>query len=238
MTVGEFTYTRTFPAVNLWQTAYFPFEIPVEVLVNKGYEVGYFYDIHFEFNDGEINMQNNPDLHIMKVKSGTLRANYPYVIKPTAEADLNLVLEFENIVLHSVNDMKTVESSSTVHTFEFAGLYKGTSCSDFAGDAPCYTITTKGEFKKIAKTVSSLPSLRVYMTIKAKDGEPVIFNETNAPEYIRMRVIGEENEDGTTTIYDVNAEEAEEMIFDLSGRRVLETEKGIYIKNGKKVLVK
>ena len=237
MTVGEFTYKRTLPAVNLWQTAYFPFEIPVEVLAEKGYEVGYFYDIHFEFKDGKINMEDAPELHFLKINSGTLRANYPYLIRPTAEADLNLVLEFEDIVLHSVNDMTTVESSSTVHTFEFAGLYKRTLCSEYAGDAPCYTVTTKGECKKVAKT-ANLPSFRVYMTIKAKDGSPVIFDETNAPEYIRMRVIGEENEDGTTTIYDVNAEEAEEMIFDLSGRRVLEIEKGIYIKNGKKVLVK
>ena len=237
MTVGEFTYMRTLPAVNMWQTAYFPFEIPVEVLHEKGYEVAYFYDIHFEFNNGEINMNAAPDLHVMKISSGTLRANYPYVIKPTANAELTLKLEFEDIVLHSISNMRSVESSSTVHTFEFAGLYKRTLCSEFAGEAPCYTVTNKGEFKKVAKTVN-LPSFRVYMTIKTKDGSPVILDEETAPEYIKMRVIGEENEDGTTTIYDVNDERAEEMIFDLSGRRVLETEKGIYIVNGKKVLVK
>ena len=75
------------------------------------------------------------------------------------------------------------------------------------------------------------------MYILSKDGSPIILSD-EAAKSIKIRIVGEENEDGTTTIYDVNAEEAEEMIFDLSGRRVLETEKGIYIKNGKKVYVK
>ena len=52
-------------------------------------------------------------------------------------------------------------------------------------------------------------------------------------------VRGEEMLDGTTVIYDVETEDCDvDVIYDLSGRRVLETEKGVYIINGKKVLVK
>ena len=56
-----------------------------------------------------------------------------------------------------------------------------------------------------------------------------------------MRVVGEEGEDGTTQIYDVevDAEQTFDGIFDLQGRRVLEPQKGgLYIINGKKVVVK
>jgi hypothetical protein len=43
----------------------------------------------------------------------------------------------------------------------------------------------------------------------------------------------------TTTIEGVDAEVEEDVIYDLSGRRITEiTNSGIYIVNGKKVLVK
>lgn len=55
---------------------------------------------------------------------------------------------------------------------------------------------------------------------------------------VGVRVVGEENEDGTTVIYDaeVNREDYG-TIYDLQGRKVTEiTEPGIYIVNGKKYL--
>jgi hypothetical protein len=76
------------------------------------------------------------------------------------------------------------------------------------------------------------------MTMTAKAGAPYIIPD-EVMKSIGARVVGEENEDGTTVIYDVNAENGEDVIYDLNGRRVLETEKGgLYIINGKKVLVK
>ena len=53
-----------------------------------------------------------------------------------------------------------------------------------------------------------------------------------------MRVAGEESEDGSTIIYDVeNDVQTVDYIYDLQGRRVLEPQKGgLYIINGKKVI--
>ena len=85
---------------------------------------------------------------------------------------------------------------------------------------------------------ASLSPFRVYMSIIAKDGSPIILNDV-AAESISMRVIGEENEDGTTFIYDVemDGEHTSDYIYDLQGRRVLEPQKGgLYIVNGKKVV--
>ena len=61
---------------------------------------------------------------------------------------------------------------------------------------------------------------------------------------MRMRLAGEENEDGTNVIYDVEADEElkgengkVKAIYDLQGRRVLEPKKGgLYIINNKKVI--
>lgn len=240
MTVGKLTYKRTIPNAGVWQSMYVPFEIPVSMLKELGYDVAYFLDVHFEIADGVIDMSKSPDAHVIKINDGTLKANFPYAIRANATANLNLELELEDVVLSTSNeeDMNVVESSSTVNRFVFGGTYTRAIPSELTGDnnAICYAVSKKGEFKMMGET-AGLPPFRVYMTIIAKDGAPVKY-EGNPAESIAIRVIGEENEDGTTTIYDVNAEEAEEMIFDLSGRRVLETEKGIYIKNGKKVYVK
>jgi hypothetical protein len=59
-----------------------------------------------------------------------------------------------------------------------------------------------------------------------------------AAHSIRMRLVGEESEDGTTVIYDVEAAEpGAGYIYDLQGRRVFEPEKGgLYIINNRKVI--
>ena len=234
--VGTLRYERRFVNAGAWQTFYVPFEIPVQTLLDLGYEVAYFYDVHFETNDeGAIDPESIPSLHVMKITSGTMKANYPYAIKPTTEDACTLELELEDVTLYPASKGTVVESSTTVTRFEFGGLYTRTICSDYAGDGvPCYTLVSSGSFKKVAST-TNLTSFRVYMTIKSKDGSPVI----NAPEYVSMRVIGEEREDGTTTIYDVfyNETVGDDMIYDLQGRRILEPQKGeMYIINGKKVI--
>ena len=62
------------------------------------------------------------------------------------------------------------------------------------------------------------------------------FEYPSDSQAIRMRSVNANGEE-TTGINGVDAEQADDFIFDLHGRRVLETEKGgIYIKNGKKIL--
>lgn len=241
LSVGTLTYERTLPAAGNWYPLYVPFETPVKTLKDLGYEVAFFYDVHFEvLADGVINPESAPDVHLIKIndETATLKANFPYVIRASQSADLSLVLEFNNATLFSTATMNSVESGSTINRFIFAGTYKKATPEGLTGVAkvPCYAITNSGTFKQMGETAELAP-FRVYMSIIAKDGSPVILNEV-AAESIRMRVIGEENEDGTTTIYDVEADEQTvDYIYDLQGRRVLDPQKGgLYIVNGKKVI--
>ena len=237
--IGTLTYQRTLATVGQWQPLFVPFEIPVATLTAMGYEVAFFYDVHFKvLTGGEIDPASAPDVHLIKIKEGTLKANYPYVIRAKENAELTLVLN--NVVLHTTdaNAMNSVESGSTLNRFIFAGNYIRSNRAELTGDdnIPCYWITKSGAMKKMAST-NYLGAFRVFMYIVAKDGSPVIMNDEVAGE-IRMLVIGEENENGETIIYDViSTEQKSEKIFDLQGRRVLSPVKGnLYIINGKKVV--
>jgi hypothetical protein len=85
---------------------------------------------------------------------------------------------------------------------------------------------------------TSLVPFRIYLTMANRDGSPLAPEELNA-QTISMRLVGEESEDGTTVIYDleISEEQAVDHIYDLQGRRVLEPKKGsLYIIGNKKVV--
>ena len=241
MTVGTLTYKRNFSksGVGDWQGFYVPFEVPVSDLADLGYEVAYILDVHYEYDYDKFDIKGAPNTHIIKLNSGILRANHPYVIRPTKDADLNLVLQYTDATLFStVENVIAVESSSTTHRFVFSGTYKTAKRAELNGsdDIPCYLINNDGEFQAIGPNVN-IATFRVYLSIYKKDGSPVILDETAGS--IKMRVIGEEDENGETVIYDVemDGEQTSDYIYDLHGRRVMEPQKGgIYIVNGKKVV--
>ena len=241
LTIGTLTYERKLMKSGVWQSLYVPFEIPVEKLTELGYEAAFFYDVHFDvIEGGMIDPESYPEVHLIKIKQGTLKAHYPYVIRASKDADLNLSLVLENTKLYTTaeSEMNSVESGSTINRFIFAGTYKKASPVELTGNAgvPCYAITNSGIFAQVPES-SKISEFRVYMTIIAKDGSPVILNDVVA-ESIKMRAIGEENEDGTTLIYDVeNDAQSVDYIYDVQGRRVLEPQKGsLYVINGKKVI--
>ena len=236
-TVGTLTYERSFArAGNNWQALYVPFEIPVQVLTDLGFEVAFFLDVHFEYDDVNYQITGAPTVHIIKITEGTLKANFPYVIRNNnSTSDLSLVLN--DVTLYNTNDVNVVESSSTTTKFVFAGSYKSRTRAELNGsdEIPCYLLNNSGKMQKIGPSVMVNP-FRVYMSIINKEGSPFILDDL-ASESIKMRVIGEQ--DGETTdikYYEYVNNQNVDFIYDLQGRRVLEPKKGgIYIINGKKV---
>ena len=102
-----------------------------------------------------------------------------------------------------------------------------------------YAVTANVETGKAVwdnNIIAAMNPFRFYMAVTSREEENMPISKIKS---MGIAVRGEELPDGTTLIYDVEAEVIEDMIFDLQGRRVLETEtSGIYIKGGKKVLVK
>ena len=221
-TVGTLTYKRTL-AENVWNPLYLPFEISVEELVDN-YDIAYYNQmISIDTdNDGAF---DDYEMEVAYITTGTLRANYPYFIRPKSADDCELEYVANDVTLYPAYEKKIV-TSSVANIFTLSGTHKAMSVSDLDG---CYAVSADGW----APSTSGIKAHRLYLKIEENDNSP--FATTRAKS-IRIVVAGE----GTTGVEGVKTENAEvEAIYDLSGRRVLEAEKGgIYIVNGVKTLVK
>ena len=227
--VEKLTYYRELPNTE-WNSLYVPFEIEVTDELLEDYEVAYMNNMHTydTDDDGSIDQM---EMEIIKIKNGTLKANYPYFIraKNTEAMDMNLVIE--NALVESTVE-RTVSCQSIRSIFELRGIYERMRQVDFAEMyGTHYAISTEGGWWR----TEGLNPFRAYLTIIPRSGTPV-----NAPAVrsIGITVGGEENTTGVTEVKTENGEWKTE-IYDLQGRRINEiTESGIYIVDGKKVIVK
>ena len=249
--VAQVTYNRTLPNLK-WNALYLPVEIPVSEL-RDNYDVAYFNNMHAydRNNDGTV---DEMDMEIFFITEGTLHANHPYFIraKNNAAKQMNLVLT--NVTLHSTEaaNCTSITTSSAYMNFKLKGVYKRIYVSstnipvnpnpeapisnDYDSDESiygCYAITASGAWSPIA-VGSYLNPFRLYLKMTDRDGTPVKMDQ--ALQTIRIRVHGE---DGTTDIEEhcINGQQST-TIYDLQGRRVVNPAKGIYIVNGKKVMIK
>ena len=215
-----------------WNSIYLPFEVPVTEGLLDEFEFAYVNDMHSADTDdnGEI---DEIEMEIVKIKTGTLHANHPYFIRAKSEYTI-LQLSCENTTLHATKET-TLNCSSIYMDYAIVGSYKHIKGTEFAS-MPAdryYAISIDGGWWQIPED-SSLYPFRAYLSMTARDGSPVKVSD-EAMRSIRIREKGE----GTTGIEEVKGENGEvKTIYDLQGRRVEVPNKGLYIINGKKVLIK
>ena len=226
MTIGKLTYKRTLSSES-YNALYVPFEIPVDSL-SDNYDVFYIYDVRSYDND-EDGTPDDWDMEVFKFNKGTLKANYPYFIRPKSTAALDMVLTLEDATLCK-SEEKSVVCSSVFMTYEVKGLYHKVESGDLYGH---YGISNKGRWIPIQNAV--LSPFRFHLKMTNNDGSSVNVSE-EALSSMRIRVIGE----GSTTDIEHLKQESNRPaeIYDMQGRRVQTPAKGFYIVNGKKVYIK
>ena len=235
--IGRVTYTRTLN--NTWNALYVPFQIELTEEFLADYDVAYINDVRSYDWDDDSEL-DGWDIEIIKIKKlGKLKANHPYVIRPKNAEAMNLNISQIATTLHSTAPDKqiTLICSSVYKRYTVKGIYAKSVSSDLNNGDYIYAINKKGEWQKMGLETSLVP-FRMYLTIENIDGSPLDVSES-AIQSIRMHVVGEETEDGTTLIHDIEMveKEAEDVIYDLQGRRVLEPKKGCpYIINNQKVI--
>ena len=236
-TVIELTYTRTLN--KAWNALYVPFQIELTEEFLANYDVAYINDVRsYDWNeDGEL---DDWDVEIIKLKKlGKLKAHHPYVIRPKNDEAMNLNITLQDVMLYSTaaQNHHTITCASAYKQYAIKGVYNKTISADLDNGNYVYAVNKSGEWQKMGLETSLVP-FRLYLTMANKDGSPIDANEFTA-QSMRMRLVGEIDENGATVIYDVEMDEEQgsDHIYDLQGRRILEPKKGnLYIINNKKVI--
>lgn len=221
-TVGILTYKRTL-IEGIWNPLYLPFDIELTDELLENYEFADYNQMISIDSDGD-RVPDDFEMELFIYTGGVLNANYPYFIRPKNAEACALEIVQEDATLYAVKEISLV-TSSVKNTFKLSGTYKAMGASDLEGS---YAISTDGDWA----FTESLKPHRLYFTITDNNGSAVV------SKAIRMVVRGEGGLEGTTAIENVEAESTVgDVIYDFSGRRVFEPEKGgIYIVNGKKVI--
>lgn len=218
-------YVRTFNN-NKWQALYVPFDL----VYNKSW-AGSFELAKVTGVVETVDAENNVVWFYVTaetVESGTIPANTPCIIR-SLQAEGTSVMR--TIALTSGSRIEAVDGNSFVktgnrgNTYRFKGQYT-------AGNLPKndYTFAmSKGALCQPVNDAIRLGAYRWYLEITPKSE-----NATVTFSFGRF-----DDVEGTTGLENVKVEIVDnDVYYDLSGRRVENPTKGIYIKNGKKVYVK
>ncbi len=174
--------------------------------------MAYIYDTRQYDNDGD-GVKDETVIESFVMKSGVLSANYPYLIRAKEVS---------------------IDCSSVFDTYTFTGTYSRMSSEELPQGEGYYALSG-GVWRPVADG-SSLGAFRFYLKVDSRSGSTV----ANARS-IRMRVMDEDsNVEETTNIDDaqLSMDETPAAIYDLQGRCVENPAKGIYVVNGKKVMIK
>jgi hypothetical protein len=220
----EITYKRTFNNTE-WQALYVPFEIPVTEKFLEEFEVADLNDIR-QYDHDNNGVADETVVEAFMVTDGVLEANYPYLIRAKVAGEKSITVTDATLYATEEN---SIDCSSVHERYIFTSTYSTIATSALTG---CYALNN-GIWQPVADD-ASLGAFRFYLSIESRDGN------MPAARNIRMRIIGKETGDGTTSIDNISDAENlnSEMIYDLKGRSVTAPEKGLYIINGKKVFIK
>ena len=229
---GDITYNRTFSEAGQYATMCLPFDLPVTNAQEKFEQV--------YVAQGNIIHNTSTDMYILMLlnpEGESIPAGTPFFVK-TKDTDVKL----QNNVLCSMTTTPATTPLTVVDWDGKSGLMtqcpdvnvtcSGTlaACTDF--DETYYTFNTDGSFGN-RRADANFPAYRMYLNIT---------NKSNQAAPILMSIGIFDDDDNTTGILNVMPvvlkKSVAEGTFTIDGRAVKGAlSKGLYIVNGKKVVV-
>ena len=229
----DVSYTRNFTNTN-WQALYLPFSLNYEDWKDD-FEIAYINAISQEDNndDGKI---DKTVLEFVKMTGGSTVPNTPYLIraKKTGEKTISV----ENTTVYPA-EKNSIDCSTTTATFTFTGTYDDISSYLSLMMNTFYVI----DGDKLSRaTISKHPkAFQWYMTIKSRNGDYAEYDSNTAKE-ITISVLDDEEATGIRQMQMTNDELPvyNSSVYDMNGRKINENslKPGMYIKNGKKIIIK
>lgn len=226
--VYELNYARNFGGTN-WTTWYVPFELTLTPELCQKYAFSRINNVH-QYDDDNDGVADRTIVESFNQAEGvTLKANYPYLVRALTDADKEMVITLNYVEL-AMAESKHIDCMSVDHTYTFTGTYNEMGDGGNEADSPLSLFDYSDGNMWV--NFHSLPAQRHYLVITPRDGS----TPTLAPARVMLQVIGDETVTGIVNLYSNDKRSAE--TYDLSGRRVGSNQRGLLIKNGKKVLVK
>lgn len=218
MDLQTLTYTRTFNNKE-WQALYVPFGMSYADW-SADFDIARINDVHQPDEDEDGNIDGTT-IEIIQVKSGSIEPHTPYLIRAKSTGDKTITLT--DTKLYGAQT-KRYDVSSWYTLFTFVGTYAPISGTDMVNGG--YYALGGGELHP-SDGSGALSSYRWYLQITDRDGKT---------HNVKSISIVDNSE--VTGVASLEAQPARQNAFDLSGRRVNNLKKGMYIINGKKYMVK
>ena len=226
----DVSYTRNFTNTN-WQAIYLPFSLKYEDWKDD-FEVARINAVH-QYDDNDDGDIDRTILEFVKMKNddSVIEPNTPYLIK--AKNSGKKTISVENTTLYE-SKANSIECSTTTEQFSFIGLYKKPSFIFYSQTFISKYVMDKGLLSELTAQ-SNIGPYRWYMTRENRNSAYGINNNNTAKE-ISIRVVGEE----TTGVANIQHASPNTQTYDLNGRKVNENnlKPGIYVRNGRKVVIK
>lgn len=214
-----------------WNSFFVPFDFTLTDEMLNDFEFATLYAIALENGNG------GPVISYKMKKAGDkIAAFFPCLIK--AKATGKQKLNVGEVDYKSIKEVTPTDCSSTTELFTFHPVMENTYIAAKKG---YYLNSEKKSFVYNIHPEAYLPPFRYYMTIQDRATKNYIVPDNGGASKAKICVIGENEPTGITDLVD-EAANASGKVYNLQGVVVGNTTeglpKGVYIKNGRKIIVK
>ena len=221
------TLTKTFSSTG-WNAIFVPFDFTLTAEMLNDFEFAKVYAVIAE--------NNAPVVYFKTVAANDKISAYsPYLIKAKTAGSHSLNV---GAVTYKSNAGEPPYSATIDEIYTFYPVMENTYT---AAEKGYYIDSELNSFVYNSNPGAHIPPLRYYMTIQDKGTKDYIVPASGGASKVKFCVIGEDEPTGITDMVD-DAANASGKIYNLQGVEVGNTTeglpKGVYIKNGRKIIVK
>ena len=214
-----------------WYSFFVPFDFTLTDEMLNQFEFATLYATALENGNG------NPVISYKKAKAGDkIAAFFPCLIKAKVTGEQKLVVD--EVDYKSMKGVTPKDCSSITELYTFYPVMENTYIADKHG---YYLNSEQNSFVYNAHPEAHIRPLRYYMTIQDRGDMSYIEPANGGASKVKFCVIGEDEPTGITDMVD-DAANASGKVYNLQGVVVGNTTeglpKGVYIKNGRKIIVK
>lgn len=214
-----------------WNAFFVPFDFTLTEEMLNDFEFATLYATALENGNG------SPAISYKMAKAGDkIAAFYPCLIKAKATGELKL--NVSEVDYKSIKGVTPKDCSSIPELYTFHPVMENTYIAAKHG---YYLKSEQNSFFYNTHPEAYIQPLRYYMTIQDRGDMSYIEPDNGGASKVKICVIGEDEPTGITDLVD-EAANASDKIYNLQGVVVGNTTeglpKGVYIKNGRKIIVK